>query len=327
MSDINVWNQNQIGPNGTIIPGPYSQNLLAQPWVNPNTEPAPQVRFNDSEAFSRYNAFELVAAQRDFHGLSAQVSFTWSKCLTNALGYFGSYGDEEGIGQSQTNGTYNFFQNVYDAKADYGRCPTDTRSNFDGYVVYDLPFGKGKQFAAGVGPVVNEAIGGWQIASDFTFHTGFGIDPAGPDESGTGSFDARPNCVPGADNYGSGKFENLGGNLGVQFLNPGAVSLPATGTFGNCQVGAFTGPGLKTADLNITKKFPITQSINVQFMAQFINLTNTPIFGVTSFSCGPSCNGAIQTGPNGGGTGAGTFGLAQSQDPGRQIQFAIKLNY
>jgi Carboxypeptidase regulatory-like domain/TonB-dependent Receptor Plug Domain/TonB dependent receptor len=331
MSDINYWNQKQIGPLvpdpndsnisiPSVIPGPYSQPLVAA---------GASVRFNDSEAFSRYNAFELVAAQRDFHGLSAQVSFTWSKCLSNSLGYFGAYGDEEGTGQSQTNGTYNFFQNDYDEKADYGRCITDTRSNFDGYVVYDLPFGKGKQFAAGVSPVVNQAIGGWQVASDFTFHTGFAIDPTGVDESGTGSENPRPNCVPGADNYGSGKFENLGGNLGVQFLNPGAVSLPATGTFGNCQVGFFTGPGLKTADLNITKKFPITQSINVQFMAQFINVTNSPIFGVTpgGFSCGPTCNGVIQTGPNGGSTGAGTFGLAQSQDPGREIQFAIKLNY
>ena len=102
---------------------------------------------------------------------------------------------------------------------------------------------------------------------------------------------------------------------------------PATGTFGNCQVGAFRGAGLKTADLNLTKKFSITERVNLQFMTQFINLPNTPIFRVTSYSCGPPCNGQIQTGTNGESTGAGNFGFAESQDPGREIQFALKLNY
>ena len=45
--------------------------------------------------------------------------------MTNTLGYFGSYGDEEGAGESQTQATQNFFQNEYDPKGDYGRCTTD----------------------------------------------------------------------------------------------------------------------------------------------------------------------------------------------------------
>jgi hypothetical protein len=42
---------------------------------------------------------------------------------------------------------------------------------------------------------------------------------------------------------------------GVNFLNPAAVTTPASGTFGNCQVGAFDGPGYKSADLIIAKDF------------------------------------------------------------------------
>jgi Carboxypeptidase regulatory-like domain/TonB dependent receptor/TonB-dependent Receptor Plug Domain len=318
MSDIILWNQNQLLPGGAIAPGPYSQSLI---------QAGASVRYNDSSAFQTYNALELVIAQRSFHGLDLQASYTWSKCLTNSLGYFGAYGDEEGTGQSQTNGTYNFFQNTYNEKADYGHCITDTPQNFDGYVLYDLPFGKGRQFANSTNAVVDKAIGGWAVATNFTFHSGFSINPAGPDESGTGSVDARPDCVPGVSQYANNQFANLGGSLGKQFLNPAAVSLPAAGTFGNCQVGAFRGPGLKTDDLNITKTIPITERFNLLFMTQFINLTNTPIWGVTGFSCGPLCNGAIQTGPAGGSSGAGNFGFAQSQDPGRQIQFALKLNY
>jgi Carboxypeptidase regulatory-like domain/TonB dependent receptor len=323
MSDIFLYNQKQINTNGDVVPGPFAQPLIAA---------GANVRYNDSSGISRYNALEFTVAERKYHGLDLQASYTWSKCLSNSLGYFGAYGDEEGIGQSQTNGTYNFFQNEYDPMADYGRCITDVASVVNGYVLYDLPFGKGRQFAANINPVVNQVIGGWQVAADFTFHGGFAINPSAPDESNTGSYNSRPDCVPGVSQYGSNQFGVIGTSLGRQFLNPAAVSLPAgatlpaAGAFGNCQVGAFRGPGLKTADLNLTKQFPITERVNLQLMTQFINLTNTPIFGVTSYGCGPNCNGVITTGPTGGGAGtAGTFGFAESQDPGRQIQFALKL--
>jgi hypothetical protein len=318
MSDIFLFDQKQINSNGVVVPGPY-----AQPLVNAGAN----VRYNDSSAIQRYNALEVTVAERKYHGLDLQASYTWSKCLSNSLGYFGQYGDEEGAGQSQTNGGYFFFQNEYNPLADYGRCISDLSQVFNGYVVYDLPFGRGRQFASGVNHAIDQVIGGWQIASDFTFHSGFAIDTSAPDESGTGSYDSRPDCVSGVSMNGNNQFEVEGTSIGKQFLNPAAVSLPAPGTFGNCQVGSLRGPGLKTADLNLTKKFPISERFNLQFMAQFINLTNTPIFGAPSSGCGPECNGQIQTGPSGGNTGAGTFGLVQSQDPGRQIQFGLKLNY
>jgi hypothetical protein len=318
MTDIFLYDQKLMTTNGTIYPPPY-----AAPLVNAGAN----VRYNDSSAIQRYNALELTFAERAWRGLDVQAAYTWSRCMSNSLGYFGQYGDEEGTGQSQTNGGYFFFQNEYNPLADYGKCISDVAQDVNGYVVYDLPFGKGQQFGGAAGPVANQVIGGWQLASDFTFHSGFAADPAAPDVSGTGSYDSRPDCVAGAPNNGSKQFESFGTSVGVQYLNPGAVSLPAAGSFGNCKVGALRGPGLKTADLNITKRIPITERVNLQFMTQFINLTNTPIFGVTSYSCGPDCNGQIQTGANGGNTGAGTFGVAQSQDPGRQIQFALKINY
>lgn len=318
MTDIFLYDQKLLESNGTVAPPPY-----AAPLINAGAN----VRYNDSSAIQRYNALELTVAEKAYHGLDLQASYTWSRCMSNSLGYFGQYGDEEGTGQSQTNGGYFFFQNEYDPLADYGRCISDIAQDVQGYVVYDLPVGKGRQFAANAGPAVNAIIGGWQLASDFTFHSGFAIDPSAPDESGTGSYDSRPDCVSGAANNGSKAFESFGSSVGIQYLNPGAVSLPATGTFGNCEVGALRGPGLKTADLNVTKKIDFTERVNLQFMTQFINLTNTPIFGAPSSGCGPNCNGQIQTGANGGNTGAGNFGFAQSMDPGRQIQFGLKINY
>jgi hypothetical protein len=319
MTDIYLLNQQMLS-GGVLSPSPFAPPLIAA---------GANVRYNDSSAIQRYNAMELSLIERPFHGLQAQVNYTWSKCLSNSLGYFGQYGDEEGIGVSQTGGGYFFFQNIYDQKADYGRCISDIASAFNGYVVYDLPFGHGRQFGSGVNSVVNQIIGGWQVATAFNVHTGFAIDPSAPDQSGTGGGVGaayRPDCVAGVNQRGSGVLENIAGNIGLQFLNPAAVTLPGAQTFGNCGVGSFRGPGLSTADINLTKNFRITERFNLQFMTQFINFTNTPVFSAPNGSCGPSCNGVITTGPTGGGTGtAGTFGLVQSANPGRQIQFGLKL--
>ncbi len=170
LSDIYLYNQKQINSAGQVVPGPYMQKLIASPGVG-------QARYNASDGISTFNALEATVAQKNFHGLDLQFSYTFSKCLTNTLGYFGSYGDEEGAGESQTQATQNFFQNEYDPKADYGRCTTDAASNFGGYVLYNLPFGRGKALGSNVNGVVNQVIGGWQVATDMSFRSGFGITP------------------------------------------------------------------------------------------------------------------------------------------------------
>jgi hypothetical protein len=301
MTDIYLLNQEMLS-GGVLTPSPFAEPLVAA---------GANVRYNDSSAIQRYNALELTIIERPWHGVQAQANYTWSKCLSNSLGYFGQFGDEEGIGVSQTGGGYFFFQNIYDQKADYGRCISDIASAFNGYVIYDLPVGRGRQFGNGVSSVVNQIIGGWQVATSFNVHSGFAINPSAPDQSGTGGGVGaayRPNCVPGVSQQGSGALVNISGNIGVQFLNPASVTLPATHTFGNCGVGSFRGPGLSTADINITKNFRFTERFNLQFMTQFINFSNTPIFSAPNASIG---------GP--------TFGLAQSANPGRQIQFGLKL--
>jgi len=306
MSDIFIFNQLQLVSPGVTAPGPF-----AQPLINCcGAGNSPTIRFNDSSGIQRYNALQITATQRAWRGLDFQANYTWSKCLSNSLGYFGQFGDEEAItGVSQTNSSF-FFQDNYNAKGDYGRCIADVASLFNGYVTYDLPFGKGRTFGSDASPVVDAILGGWTLGSDFTFHTGFAINPGAPDQSGTlTSGTTRPDCVVGVSQSGSGDVVTIGGVTGIQFLNPGAVSLPAAGTFGNCAAGSFRGPGLKTADLNISKRFSVTESSALLLRAEFINLTNTPIFGAPSATIGS------------------TFGFVSSSNPGRQIQLAVKYNF
>ena len=310
MSDIFIFNQARL-VNGVVQPGPF-----AQPLLNCCGPSRPTVRFNDSSGIQRYNALQITLAQRAWEGLAFQTNYTWSKCLTNSLGYFGPFGDEEALpGTVSQTGFGFFFQDAYNAKGDYGRCISDAASLFNGYLTYDLPFGKGKRFGASAEGIVNTIIGGWSVASNFTFHTGFALYPHGADKSGTGSASPRPNCVAGVSQSGDGSFTNPNdpltfGVFGPRLLNPDAVTDPAAGTFGNCPAGAFRGPGLATSDLSIVKSFPISERTHLQFISQFINWTNTPILGAPSSS---------------GGTGVRTFGVVTSSNPGRQVQFGMKL--
>jgi hypothetical protein len=306
MSDIFIFNQLVLNANGTTSPGPFAQALINCCGAGNS----PTIRFNDSSGIQRYNALQISAIQRAWNGLEFQVNYTWSKCLSNGLGYFGQFGDEEAItGVSQTNSSF-FFQDNYNAKGDYGRCIADVASLFNGYVTYDLPFGKGRMYGGNTSPFVNAVLGGWALGSDFTLHSGFAINLGAPDQSGTQtSGTTRPDCVAGVSQSGSGSVVTIGGVTGIQFLNPAAVSLPAAGTFGNCSAGSFRGPTLKTMDLNVSKRFSVTEGSSLMLRAEFINLTNTPIFGAPSATIGS------------------TFGFVSSSNPGRQIQLAVKFNF
>jgi hypothetical protein len=334
MSDIYLYNQKVLTSSGAVVPGPYMQPIVTA---------GAQARYNASDGISRYNALEATLAQRNYHGLDVQASYTWSKCMANSLGYFGSYGDEEGAGESQTQATQNFFQNEYNPLGDYGICTIDAAQNLTAYGIYNLPFGRGKMIGSNVNRATDAVIGGWQTALDLSFHSGFGITPfAGAymgDEnpqsaaSLTGSYQPRPDCVAGAPRSVGMQTVQIGSSIGRTNLDPGAVTEVADGTFGDCQNGALRGPALKTADLNLTKQIPITERVNMAFSTQFINLTNTPVFSVPASwwgqysSCG-ACNGVRTTGYYGGGSGTvGLYGLLDGSNPGRQIEFSLKLNY
>ena len=58
-------------------------------------------------------------------------------------------------------------------KLDYGRSDFNVGQRFVTSLVYDLPVGRGKQFASQVNPVVNAVIGGWETTGIATFQQGF----------------------------------------------------------------------------------------------------------------------------------------------------------
>ncbi len=125
------------------------------------------------------------------------------------------------------------------------------------------------------------------------------------DNSGTKSGFPRADC-DGPPVETPGKRSTIPGSPGYTWFSSSTVSQPATGTFGNCQVGSFTGPGLQSVDFSASKNFHILESQSLQFRAEAINALNHPILVAPNSTIG------------------NTFGLVNNAQGERQLQFALK---
>ncbi len=289
MVPINA-SQGFLASNGTVYPSPYlagNPTLLAE---NPTD------KLTATNGIQNYNALQVSLQKRLSNGLEFQTNYTWSKCLTDSIGYYGGYG--------QGGGNYYYWQNTYDAHSYYGTCYYDVPHTFNGYVTYDIPFGRGRMVGKNMNKVVNAVVGDWQVNTLFTFHSGFPFTIGANDVSGTTSFGPLASCSGSPQVYG----RQNAPQGGYQWWNQSTFFQPTSG-FGNCGVGIIRGPGLHTADLSVSKLFSITEHQNLEFRAEAINFTNTPILNAPSSSLGPD------------------LGLVNGSQGARNIQFALKYNF
>ena len=302
MNIVNLL-QTQLTPSG-VLPSPYLTDL--QGLIG-------QGRYTISDGVSNYHALQAVLQERFTKGLQAQLSYTWSKCMSDTPGFYGQYGDNVAT-EAQTIAGWAFPQDPYNQLGDYGRCPQNTAQLFNGYLVYELPFGHGKQFWAGISNLANLAVGGWRVSTSFIFHTGFAQTMfAAADTSGTGGFSTRADCVPGVPKRVPITYDSV--HNGYTFLNPDEVAEPDPGTFGNCQVGAFDGPGFQQVNLGIGKDFAINERHRFQFRMDATNIFNTPVFGFGQEYSGQHT------------AGASNYGEIDESQGARQIQFVLKYHF
>lgn len=291
------YKQGILNPNRTVTPTPY---LSGNPTVYSSIG---QISGTEANGNMSYNALQATLAQRLTHGLQANFSYTWSKCMTDSIGFYGSGG-----GASAATSAY--VQNLYNRKGEWGPCGWDAEHIFTGYVSYDLPFGHGRAFGKNINRFADAFVGGWQVNSVMSFHTGFPltISNATSDPSGTGARSSRANCIAPANVLGKQNASVSGG--GFQWFDTSSFAVVPVGTFGTCGVGTVRGPGLATADLSLSKKFRFTESQNLEFRGEFINAFNHPIL-----------NAPTRTVAN------ATFGVIQSSQGARNIQFGLKYNF
>jgi len=304
LADILFANQKVLLPDGTAVPGPY---LSGNPTLKNEIG---QARLNATTGVQNYDALQIRVQSQLSKGLMYGLNYSFSKCLTNAMGYYGRYGDSTA---SQASADKAFQEYAYNLNLDYGLCDRDVTNNFSGYVTYDLPFGRGRQFGSNANKVVDAVLGGWQANAIVTLHGGFPISIYDfSDPSGTGSAEPRPDCIAPSQQTPYAENPNPGQN-GYLWFNPATMAHPAPGTLGNCPVSSERGPGLKNVDFALSKFFRITERQSVEFRAEAINAFNTPILLVQGYVTDVF--------------GGSNFGVINTSEGARNLQFALKFHF
>ncbi len=252
-----------------------------------------------------YNGFSVRLEHHFSHGLYLLNSFTWSKAMGDseqALKYFASY--------YQANP-----QNIHDLSAERGPSSFDVKLLNVTTVVYEVPFGKGRQFGSTWNPVLDAVLGGWEMNTINTANTGNPIDISyGPSAANdvTGlSNDYRGEAIlrPNVSGSSVGS-QSLGALVNNYFAGYTFTTPPASAPFGNVGRNSFRAPGLENWDLSVNKRFRIREGIALQFRSEFFNVLNKTNLGIP---------GTIST--------SSAFGQIRTTYPPRQVQFALKLMF
>jgi hypothetical protein len=288
ISDYNEALPNQPGQTlGTQARRP-NQTFGSITWVNPAGQ-------------TSYNGLSARVEHRFSSGLYFLNSFTWSKALGNS---------EQALENNAT------VQNIYDLRNERGPTSYNVALLNVTSVVYQLPFGKGRQFGSSWHGAVDAIAGGWELNAINTANSGLpvnvsytpsaALDATGRLAEWRGVATQRPNLV-GDPTRPSGV------SMIDQYWNKAAFGMPtAVAPFGNVGRNAFTGPNFWQWDMGVNKRFriPAREGMAVQFRSEFFNILNHTNFG------GPSAD--ITT---------ASFGTIRSAFPPRQIQFALKFMF
>src|ERR1700681_4109409 len=165
-----------------------------------------------------------------------------------------------------------FVANPLQPKSDYGRASFDVRHAAVIHATYDLPFGRRATSPAHTW--VEWLIANWQLSGIQTVQSGLPFTPQlsyNPSNDGDTRNPVRPSWNP---NF-TGPAIQGGPN---QYLHPSAVIQPPPGTYGNAGRNILEGPGFAETDLSLTKKFSLSERLNMQIRSEFFNLFNRTNF-------------------------------------------------
>jgi hypothetical protein len=270
--------QRQLLSDGTTVASPYLSG-------NPDLARISQISGTETNGNMQYHSLQANMRRRLSQGFTYQLAYTYSKTLTDSLGFYGDVG--------QVAGPSAYWQYLYDSKAEWGPAFFDATHNATGSFVYELPVGRGRSYGGNWGSATNSVLGGWQVGGIIYARSGFASTVRGPDNSGTGSRGAR------ADRIGDGTDGPRTVGPGGEWFETSAYRNSLAGTVGSAANGTFRGPRLFDLSLSLQKHFPIREGHSLQFRAEAFNLTNTPAFqsvqaNVTSVTFG-QVRGAMET--------------------------------
>jgi hypothetical protein len=280
------------------------QNLLSSNDAANRPYPIYQgISGSTNNAISNYNSLQASITKRMTNGLSLSFNYVWSHMLD----------DQDSSGWGSRGGPQDY-QIANNPAANYSNSNFDVRHAFKGYAVYQLPFGRGKQFLNG-NRLMDEAVGGWQIAGTVILQTGNPFTVYGNQANYSLAGQMFPDRNPGVSLYPSNRSI-------LNWFNPAAFTEPAPGVFGNVRRNSLYGPGINTFNLSAAKGFsiPWREGIKIEFRADAQNVFNHPSFGTPSNT---NLSGAAGVGQPYTGTGP-IRGLTVY---GRNLQLGLRVSF
>lgn len=231
----------------------------------------------DPVGFSFYNSLQAAVQKRWSQGYTLNLAYTWSKAM-DALG----------------------FLNSSDPTPWYGISSLDFPHRIVISGVWELPFGKGRRYAASMAKWADMVAGGWQLNGMIVHQSGAPL--------GWGNIIFQGdihNINLASDQRGVDRWFNT--NAG--FIKDSSQQLASNIRTFPFRLAGVRGDGQNMTNVSAIKAFPITERITFQFRAEAYNALNHPNF----------------SGPNTTVT-SGSFGTITSQNGGpRSFQLAAKL--
>lgn len=263
--------------------------------ANPYNEGG-SVNYLTAGGYSTYNALQVDFRQKSWHGMQFDANYTWAHNL-------GIQTKNDWLGSLDNGYT------LRDLHMSYAPTLYDLRHVVNLSGTYDLPFGAGKALL-NHGGLLDRAVGGWTLATIFTFHTGAPFILRGGYNTFNDYADGGVTLTGiSASTIQShvGVFEN--GTASPYVISPSFVTsaISAGQIAPNSVAGTIAapiwlhGPGSWNDDFAVTKSVPIRENIRFSLQGEFLNVFNHPNFGNSGANGG--YGGSVDAGVQDGGFG------------------------
>ena len=228
---------------------------------------------------SSYNGLQVSLKKQVSHGVQFDLNYTYSKSIDTTSGAARlGFSPIDNIGSPGSR-----LVNAFDPRGNRGPSDFDTAHQINANWIAELPFGKGRRFAATAGPALDAVVGGWQLSGLARWTTGFPVTvdngqfwPTNWDEQGSATMIIRPK---------TGAFRQPDGNISI-FANPSdALNNDYIHTFpgGSGSRNVIRGQGYAGWDMGLSKRWKMPwESHSLQFRWEVFNVPNLHRFNVVA---------------------------------------------
>lgn len=267
------------------------------------------IQILENLGISNYNSLQVRLDRRFTKGLTAIVSYTYGKALTDSVDHLSTSGAGNGVDVGE-------FKEPQDGKRrrlEYGPAEFDVTQRFVLSGVWQLPFGRNGSYGKNWSRGVDLLLGGWQFSPIFTAQGGLPLTINQAESIGIGGERrSRPNRIANGtlpeDQRTVDRYFDTSAFVALRAV-PGQAGFVPNQIYGNSGVGIVRGPGMVNFDFNLAKDIPITERVSAQFRAEYFNALNRANFGVPGVTIGAG------------------FGQIVNALDARIIQFALKLRF